>query len=95
MVERYNKFEEENAKLDGRELVLLPKELTLHDLRKTFCAKLYAILGPGEIKVISDIMGHADVTTTMNIYIPPDQDSRENARRNIVSGSLFSAETSQ
>ena len=50
---------------------------------------------PGEIKVISDIMGHANVTTTMNIYIPPDQDSRENARRNIVSGSLFSAETSR
>ena len=95
MVERYNKFEEENAKLDGRELVLLPKELTLHDLRKTFCAKLYDKLGPGEIKVISDIMGHANVTTTMNIYIPPDQDSRENARRNIVSGSLFSAETSR
>ena len=89
MVERYNKFEEENAKLDGRELVLLPKELTLHDLRKTFCAKLYAILGPEEIRIISDIMGHANVMTTMNIYIPPDKESREKARRNIMDADFY------
>ncbi len=67
----------------------MPKELTLHDLRKTFCAKLYAILGPEEIRIISDIMGHANVMTTMNIYIPPDKESREKARRNIMDADFY------
>ena len=95
MVERYNKFEEENSELDKREPIPLPKELTLHDLRKTFCAKLYVNLGPAEIRIVSDIMGHANVTTTMNIYIPPDKDSREKAYKNIVSVDFYGAEASE
>ena len=95
MVERYNKFEEENSELDKREPIPLPKELTLHDLRKTFCAKLYDNLGPAEIWIVSDIMGHANVTTTINIYIPPDKDSREKAYKNIVSVDFYGAEASE
>lgn len=37
-----------------------------HNLRHTFCTRFCE--NEKDLKVIQEIMGHADITTTMNIY---------------------------
>lgn len=61
----YNAVEEVAARKEKREPVLIPK-FSCHHLRHTFCTRLCE--RETNIKVIQSIMGHADITTTMNIY---------------------------
>ena len=61
----YNKEEEENAKREGREPLLIP-HFTAHHLRHTFCTRVCE--NETNLKVIQSIMGHADISTTMDIY---------------------------
>lgn len=49
-------------------------ELNFHGLRHTYATHL--VDSGGDIKTISAILGHADVTTTMNLYVHPSLDSR-------------------
>ena len=63
--ESYNKEEMEKAKKERRDPVLLP-EFSCHHLRHTFCTRFCE--NETNIKVIQEIMGHADIETTMNIY---------------------------
>ncbi|MBQ9460280.1 MAG: site-specific integrase, partial [Oscillospiraceae bacterium] len=61
----YNKAEEELAKAERREAVLLP-HFSAHHLRHTFCTRLCEV--ETNLKVIQEIMGHKSITTTMDIY---------------------------
>lgn len=61
----YNKEEVKKAKDEKREAVLLP-HFSAHNLRHTFCTRFCE--NESNIKIIQEIMGHADIETTMNIY---------------------------
>ena len=63
--ENYNKGEEEAAKKQDREPLLLP-HFSAHHLRHTFCTRLCE--NESNLKVIQSVMGHSDITTTMDIY---------------------------
>jgi len=55
----------EAAKKERREPKLLP-HFTAHNIRHTFCTRFCE--NEMNIKVIQEIMGHANISTTMNIY---------------------------
>ena len=70
----YNEQETERAKLEERDPVLLPK-FSAHNLRHTFCTRLCE--NESNLKVIQDIMGHADIQTTMDIYAEATQEKKQ------------------
>lgn len=61
----YNAEETMAAQVQGREPELLP-HFSAHNLRHTFCTRFCE--NETNLKVIQEIMGHADISTTMNIY---------------------------
>lgn len=61
----YNAEETRTAQAQGREPELLP-HFSAHNLRHTFCTRFCE--NETNLKVIQEIMGHADISTTMNIY---------------------------
>lgn len=61
----YNAEEMEKAKKEHREPVILP-HFSAHNLRHTFCTRFCE--NETNLKVIQEIMGHADIETTMNVY---------------------------
>ena len=61
----YNQEETEKAKKEQREPELLP-HFSVHNLRHTFCTRFCE--NETNLKIIQEIMGHADISTTMNIY---------------------------
>lgn len=61
----YNAEETERASREGRKPELLP-HFSVHNLRHTFCTRFCE--NETNLKVIQEIMGHADITTTMDIY---------------------------
>ncbi len=61
----YNKYEKQLAEKEKRLPVLLP-HFSPHVLRHTYCTRM-AEAGM-DIKVLQAIMGHKDVSVTMNIY---------------------------
>ncbi len=65
IVDAHNAEEEVEAKKKRREPVIIPR-FSCHIFRHTFASRLCE--NEDNIKVIQEIMGHADVTTTMNIY---------------------------
>ena len=60
-----NEQEIERAKKEHRQPVLIP-HFSVHNLRHTFCTRFCE--NETDLKIIQEIMGHADITTTMNIY---------------------------
>lgn len=65
MIRDANMIEEEVAKAEHRESVLLP-HFSCHHLRHTFCTRLCE--NEPNIKVIQEIMGHKNIETTMDVY---------------------------
>ena len=63
--ESYNAREIIDAKREQREPILIP-HFSVHQLRHTFCSRLCE--NETNIKVIQEIMGHANVETTLDIY---------------------------
>ena len=61
----YNEQEEITAKKEHRQPILLP-HFSVHNLRHTFCIRFCE--NETNIKIIQEIMGHSDISTTMNIY---------------------------
>ena len=61
----YNTTESENAKKEHRKPDYIP-QFTAHHLRHTFCTRLCE--EETDIKLIQEIMGHANISTTMDIY---------------------------
>lgn len=65
IVRDYNELETETAKSENREPLLIPR-FSVHQLRHTFCTRLCE--NERDLKLIQEIMGHADISTTMDIY---------------------------
>lgn len=65
IIKAYNTQEEQAAKRERRKPELLP-HFSCHNLRHTFCTRFCE--NETNLKVIQEIMGHADITTTMDIY---------------------------
>ena len=61
----YNAKEVLDAKREHREPVIIP-HFSCHHLRHTFCSRLCE--NETNIKVIQEVMGHANVETTLDIY---------------------------
>lgn len=60
-----NKKETARAMKEDIEALLLP-DFSAHTLRHTFCTRFCE--NETNLKVIQDIMGHADISTTMDIF---------------------------
>lgn len=65
IVRAYNKKEAQRAESEQREYRPLP-DFSPHILRHTFCTRLCE-LGV-DVKVVQEVMGHADLSVTMNVY---------------------------
>ena len=61
----YNKEETENAIEENREPILLPS-FTPHTLRHTFCTRMAE--NGMDVKILQEIMGHANISVTMQVY---------------------------
>lgn len=70
----YNVEESERAERENREPLLLP-HFSVHNLRHTFCTRMCE--NETNIKVIQEIMGHADITTTMDVYNEATRDKKK------------------
>lgn len=76
----YNRKETEDAIEERREPILLP-DFSPHTLRHTFCTRMSE--NGIDIKVLQEIMGHKNISVTMQIYNHVDVDRVKNAIRNI------------
>lgn len=65
IVDEYNTIEEVRARKEHREAIMLP-HFSCHHLRHTFCTRICE--SGTNIKVIQSVMGHSDISTTLNIY---------------------------
>lgn len=65
LVVRYNILEEEAAKSEEREPSFIP-DFSSHILRHTFCTRMCE--SGMDIKVLQEVMGHAKIATTMDVY---------------------------
>ena len=61
----YDKEKAEKAKKEHRKPIVIP-HFSCHNLRHTFCTRFCE--NENNIKVIQEIMGHSDITTTMDVY---------------------------
>jgi integrase len=52
------------------------KDIKFHSLRHTYATRLFEVGVP--IKTVQALMGHSDITTTMNIYthVMPEQKAK-------------------
>lgn len=79
IIRDYNAAEEEQARRDRRKAVLLP-HFTAHHLRHTFCTRMCENTSDtNTLKVIQEIMGHADIATTMNVYTDLTRQKKQDA----------------
>ena len=70
----YNTEEQEVADNEGREAFLLP-HFTCHQLRHTFCTRLVEM--EPRAKVVQTIMGHANISTTMDVYAEVEKRAKQ------------------
>ena len=84
ITEDYNTAEVVRAKREKREPILIP-HFSCHHLRHTFCTRFCE--NETNVKVIQSVMGHADISTTLNIYAEATdrakKESFENLARNL------------
>ena len=65
---------------EGREPLLI-RHFSAHNLRHTFCTRFCE--NESNIKVIQEIMGHADIETTLNIYAEATKEKKKEAFANL------------
>lgn len=65
IINAYNTKETDRAKKEKREPILLP-HFSIHNLRHTFCTRFCE--NETNLKIIQEIMGHANIQTTMDVY---------------------------
>ena len=68
------------ADQEGRNPVLI-RHFSAHNLRHTFCTRFCE--NERNIKVIQEIMGHADIETTMNIYAEATKEKKKESFSNL------------
>lgn len=76
----YNSQELANAQNENREPNLI-REFSAHCLRHTFCTRFCE--NETNIKVIQEIMGHADIETTLNIYAEVTDEKKKSSFANL------------
>ena len=76
----YNKQEEIFAREENREPLRLP-DFSAHNLRHTYCTRLCE--NEKNIKVIEYLMGHSDISTTMDIYAEVNQEKLKDVMTNL------------
>jgi integrase len=75
----YNRDELKLASEEKREPNLLP-HFSCHHLRHTFCTRLCENTSDkNTLKMIQEIMGHADITTTLDIYTDLTREKKQEA----------------
>lgn len=72
----YHEEEEKAAKKENREPLLIP-HFTCHCIRHTFCTRLCE--QEMNVKTIQTIMGHKDITTTLDIYADVTEETKKDA----------------
>ena len=65
IIKHYNEYEIKQAEAENREPQLINR-CTPHQLRHSFCTILCE--NDVNIKIIQEVMGHADVSTSLNVY---------------------------
>ncbi|MCD7981919.1 MAG: site-specific integrase [Clostridiales bacterium] len=76
----YNDQETAAAKREHREPVLI-RHFSVHNLRHTFCTRFCE--NETNIKIIQEIMGHSDISTTMNIYAEATESKKQESFDNL------------
>lgn len=74
IIEAHNAEEIIKAKKGKREPVIIP-HFSCHHLRHTFCSRFCE--NETNIKIIQEIMGHASIETTMDIYAEVNSDKKK------------------
>ncbi len=78
--ENYNSIELVEASRQNREPVLIP-HFSCHHLRHTFCTRFCE--NETNVKVIQAVMGHKDISTTMNIYAEVTDETKKESFKNL------------
>lgn len=73
IIQASNTEEKELARKEHRKPVLI-RDFSVHNLRHTFCTRFCE--NETNLKVIQEIMGHSDITTTMNVYAEATKDKK-------------------
>lgn len=60
---------------------MLPENISPHTFRHTFCTRFCE--NETNLKVIQEIMGHSDISVTMNIYNEATKEKKEEAFKNL------------
>ena len=81
IVDAYNAEEEIEAKREKRDPIIVPR-FSCHIFRHTFASRFCE--NESNIKVIQSVMGHADVSTTMNIYAMVNSEVTRPALENLA-----------
>ena len=71
-----NKEEEQKAQEENREPIIIP-HFSCHVFRHTFCTRFCE--NETNIKVIQEIMGHANISITMDIYAKATEEKKKQA----------------
>jgi integrase len=82
----YNADEVVKAAKEHREPIIIP-HFSCHHIRHTFCTRLCEC--ESNLNVIQDIMGHADIQTTMNIYAEATKQAKQKAITEISNMAIF------
>lgn len=80
IIRDFNAEETELARKERREPELLP-HFSVHNLRHTFCNRMCE--NETNLKIIQEIMGHADISTTMNIYNEATREQKQQSFANL------------
>ena len=76
----FNKEEAVKAAEEHRKPLVI-RHFSVHNLRHTFCTRFCE--NETNIKVIQDIMGHSDISTTMNIYAEATENKKKESFENL------------
>lgn len=77
----YNMQEWENAEKEERKAVLLPN-FSCHNLRHTFATRYCE--NETNLKLIQEILGHKDISTTMDVYVEATRDKLNESFENLA-----------
>ena len=80
ITEDYNAREKKAAREEKRDPVIIP-HFSAHNLRHTFCTRLCE--NESNLKVIQSVMGHSDISTTMDIYAEATNEKKQEIMANL------------
>lgn len=80
IIEDYNGQEETKSVAEGRPPAFLPY-ITCHHFRHTFCTRFCE--NETNLKVIQEVMGHSDISITMNKYVEATEEVKQASIKNL------------